>query len=167
VTGGAFSLDDPGRDDVRQLLSHHVSFARAQTPPEDAHALDPEDLLDPSVMFFSFRQGGELLAVGALKEIDASHAEVKSMHTIHSARRRGIGRAMLEHLLGAARERGYRRVSLETGSMDAFLPARSLYAAAGFTPCEPFGEYRRSPNSTYMTLTFAAAEHVDTRATLE
>jgi putative acetyltransferase len=152
VIDGEFGFDDPQSEDVRQLLSRHLAFARAQTPPEDAHALGPDGLLDPSVSFFSFRRAGELLAIGALKEIDPSHAEVKSMHTTEGARRQGVGRAMLEHLLGVARERGYRRVSLETGSMEAFVPARSLYSAAGFTPCEPFGDYRPSRNSAYMTL---------------
>jgi putative acetyltransferase len=152
MTDGQFSVDDPRSDDVRQLLARHLAFARAQTPREDDHALDPDGLLDPSVTFFSFRRAGELLAVGALKELDPLHVEVKSMHTVQRARRQGIGRAMLEHLLSVARERGYRRVSLETGSMEAFVPARSLYTAAGFVPCEPFGNYRPSPNSTYMTL---------------
>jgi putative acetyltransferase len=74
------------------------------------------------------------------------------MHTAAAARRRGPGRSMLDHLLRVARDRGFRRVSIETGSVDAFAPARSLYAAAGFTLCDPFGDYRLSPNSTYMTL---------------
>ncbi len=145
-------MDDPRADDVRGLLARHLSFARSQTPPEDAHALGLDGLLDPSVTLFSFRVDGELLAVGALKQLDAHHGEVKSMHTAEIARRRGIGRALLQHLLRVARERGYRRASLETGSMAAFIPPRSLYAAAGFELCEPFGEYRPSPNSTYMTL---------------
>ena len=101
--------------------------------------------------FFSYRRGGELLAVGALKELDASHAEVKSMHTVEAARGRGIGRAMVDHLVGVARERGFRRVSLETGSMAAFTPARSLYASAGFRACEAFGDYSPSRNSIFMT----------------
>ena len=114
--------------------------------------MDVDELLDASVTFFSLREDGALLAVGALKRLDAEHAEVKSMHTVPGARRRGIGRRMLDHLITVAREAGYRRLSLETGSMAAFAPARSLYARAGFAPCEPFGEYRASPNSTYMTL---------------
>lgn len=147
------SIDDPRAPDVRRLLTVHLAFARGQTPPEDAHALDVEDLADPSVMFFSLRRGGALLSVGALKRLDAEHAEVKSMHTVDAARGQGIGRRMLAHLIAVARAEGYRRLSLETGSMDAFAPARALYADAGFTLCEPFGEYRLSPNSTYMTLT--------------
>ena len=96
--------------------------------------------------------GGDLLAVGALKQLDAEHGELKSMHTAAAARGRGIGAAMVEHLLDVARGRGLRRVSLETGSMDAFVPARTLYARYGFAECGPFGDYSPSPNSTFMTL---------------
>jgi putative acetyltransferase len=152
MTDGVISVDDPRAPDVRRLLALHLAFARGQTPPEDAHALDVEDLADPTVTFFSFRRKGALLAFGALKHLDDEHAEVKSMHTVQDARGQGIGRRMVEHLIAVARERGYRRLSLETGSMAAFEPARVLYASAGFVPCEPFGSYRVSPNSTYMTL---------------
>ena len=149
---GQIALDDPRAPDVRRLLKAHLAFARGQTPPEDAYAMDVDELLDGSVTFFSLREDGVLLAVGALKRLDAEHAEVKSMHTLPAARGRGIGRRMLEHLISVARDAGYRRLSLETGSMAAFAPARALYERAGFAPCEPFGEYRLSPNSTYMTL---------------
>lgn len=149
---GEITPDDPRADDVRELLERHLAFAHANTPPEDVHALDVDGLLDPAVTFFSFRRAGELLGVGALKQLDRHHAELKSMHTAQVARGRGVGRAMLGHLIGVARERGCRRVSLETGSMDAFAPARSLYASAGFTPCGPFGEYSPSRSSTFMTL---------------
>jgi len=114
--------------------------------------MDVDGLLDPAVTFFSFRAGGTLLAVGALKQLDPQHAEIKSMHTAQDARGRGVGRQMLEHLIAVARERGYRRLSLETGSMASFAPARALYARAGFNVCGPFADYRESPNSTYMTL---------------
>jgi putative acetyltransferase len=157
MTAGEISIDDPRADDVRTVLERHLAFARAQTPPDDAHALDVDALAGPDVTFFSFRAGGELLAVGALKELDGDHAEVKSMHTVEAARGRGIGRAMVEHIVGVARERGFRRVSLETGAMAAFAPARSLYANAGFEPCEPFGDYRPSRNSTYMTMRLGAS----------
>ena len=152
MTDGEISIDDPRAPDVSRLLEVHLAFARAPTPPEDAHALEVDELLDPSVKFFSLRRGGKLLAVGALKRLDREHAEVKSMHTAQDVRGQGIGRRMLEHLVDVARADGYRRVSLETGSMAEFAPARSLYASAGFEPCQPFGDYRLSPNSTYMTL---------------
>jgi putative acetyltransferase len=149
---GEISLDDPRAADVRRLLEAHLIFARGQTPPEDAHALDVDELTGPAVRFFSLRRDGALIAVGALKRLDAEHAEVKSMHTVVAERGRGAGRRMLEHLIAVARADGYRRLSLETGSMAAFAPARSLYAGAGFVECEPFADYRLSPNSTYMTL---------------
>ena len=146
------AIDDPAAPDVRSLLATHLTFARAPTPPEDAHTLDVDGLLDASVTFFSLRRDGVLLAVGALQRLDPGHAEVKSMHTVEAARGQGIGRAMIEHLIAVARGAGYRRLSLETGSMVEFAPARALYASAGFEPCEPFADYRASPNSTYMTV---------------
>ena len=149
---GAISVDDPRADDVRKLLATHLAFAHEHSPPEDVHALDVSGLLDPTVTFFSFRLNGQLLGVGALKRLDAHHAELKSMHTDAAARRRGIGRAMVDHLIGVASDRGFRRLSLETGTMAAFEPARSLYASMGFVPCEPFGAYVPSPNSICMTL---------------
>jgi putative acetyltransferase len=145
------AVDDPRRDDVRALLERHLSFAKAVTPPEDVHALEPDGLLDPSVTFFSLRADGRLLGVGAIKQLDADHVELKSMHTVEEARRRGVGRAIVDHLLAVAAERGASRVSLETGAMDAFAPARSLYASAGFVPCGPYGDYAASPNSAFMT----------------
>ena len=152
MPSGEISIDDPLAGDVRELLERHLAFAYATTAPEDVHALDVDELLDASVTFFSFRLDGELLGVAALKRLDGRHAEIKSMHTDRAVRGRGIGRALVEHLLRVARERGYRRVSLETGAGEAFAPARALYAAAGFAPCGPFAGYGPSPNSTYMTL---------------
>lgn len=146
------AIADPRIDDVRALVEHHLKFGRLHSPPQDAHALEVDELLDPAVILFGLRCRGELVAIGALKRLDDRHAELKTMHTVEHVRGLGIGRAMLDHLLTVARERGFERVSLETGSMEAFAPARSLYASAGFTTCEPFGDYRRSPNSTYMTL---------------
>lgn len=151
----AIAPDDPRADDVRALLHRHLSFAREVTPPEDVHALDLDGLLDPAISFFGYREDGRLLAIGALKRLDDEHAEIKSMHTAEAARGRGLGRAMLEHLLALALERGHRQVSLETGAMDAFAPARALYASAGFEVTGPFGEYPESPNSVYMTKTLA------------
>jgi putative acetyltransferase len=155
MADGVITADSPLAADVRGLLCRHLAFTTATSPPEDMHALDADRLLDPAVEFFSFRRDGVLLGVGALKRLDGEHAEVKSMHTAEAARGGGIGRSMLEHLLAVARERGCRRVSLETGSMAEFAPARALYASAGFAPCEPFADYRPSPNSTFMTLALA------------
>jgi len=149
----AIDVDDPRAADVDALLQRHLDFCRATSPPEDVHALDLDGLLDPAVTFYSVRRDGELLAIGALKQLDARHGELKSMHTAAVARGQGAARALVDHVLGVARARGYERVSLETGSMDAFVPARTLYETAGFAPCDPFGSYSPSPNSTFMTLT--------------
>jgi putative acetyltransferase len=148
----AAAPDDPAARDVHALLERHLAFAHEHSPPEDVHALDGAGLGAENIAFFSIRDGGELLGIGALKEIDTTHAEIKSMHTAAVARGRGVARAMLDHLLATARERGYQRVSLETGSMDAFAPARALYASAGFVVCPPFGDYWDSPYSVCMTL---------------
>jgi putative acetyltransferase len=146
------AIADPRIDDVRRLVEHHLKFGRLHSPPQDAHALAVDGLLDPAVTLFSIRRREELVAMGALKRLDDQHAELKTMHTAEHVRGLGIGRAMLDHLLAVARERGFERVSLETGVQQAFAPARSLYVSAGFTPCEPFGDYRRSPNTSYMTM---------------
>jgi putative acetyltransferase len=156
VRNAVIAIDDPHAADVRVLLQRHLEFARACTPPEGVHALGADDLVEPAVTFFSFRVDGELLAVGALKQLDGEHGELKSMHTAAPARGRGIGRAMVDHLVGVARDRGLTRVSLETGVMAEFAPARALYASAGFTPCGPFGDYTLSSTSTFMTLELTA-----------
>ena len=152
MSPSVFATDDPRAGDVRQLLQRHLEYAHANTTPEDVHALDLDALLDPSVTFFSLRVDGELLAIGALKHLDHEHAEIKSMHTAEAARGRGIGRAMVDHLIGVARDSGYRRVSIETGAGPPFAPARRLYASASFLPCAPFAGYAPNPNAAYMTL---------------
>ncbi len=108
--------------------------------------------MDPAVTFFSARRGGVLLGVGALKRLDAAHVEVKSMHVATAARGQGVGRAIVEHLLSVAADQGYEKVSLETGTMDAFAPARALYRTVGFRPCPPFAGYTSNPYSTCMTI---------------
>lgn len=143
--------DDPRDPEIQALLSTHLAFARRVTPPCDVHALDAEGLLDPAVTLFSARRGGEVLGIGALRELDPSHGEIKSMHTAEAARGQGVGRAIVEHLVAVATERAYHRVSLETGATPEFAPARALYASAGFENCEPFGDYPDNPTSTCMT----------------
>ena len=157
VSEAVIDVDDPQVADVRELLRRHLEFARATTPPEGVFALEADELADPAVTFFSYRVDGELLAVGALKQLNGAHAELKSMHTARAARGRGIGRAMVEHLLAVAREREMRQVSLETGNMAEFAPARSLYAKAGFVPCGPFGDYEANETSAFMTLDLTAS----------
>ena len=146
------TVSDPGAPDVVALLEGHLTFAAEHSPPEDVHALDLNGLRHPGITFLAARRDGVLLGVGALKTLDADHGELKSMHTRAAARGSGVGAAVLGRLLDEARARGLRRVSLETGSMAAFAPARRMYARAGFVPCEPFGDYRPSRNSTFMTV---------------
>lgn len=145
-------VDDPRASDVRDLLERHLEFSHAQSPREHSHALDVSGLLAPEVTFYSARRDGVLVGVGALRRIDGSHAEIKSMHTAEKERGQGVGQAMVEHLLRVASASGYRRVSLETGSNQAFAPARLLYQKIGFRPCEPFGQYTVNPYSVCMTL---------------
>jgi len=145
-------LDDPRRADIVALLERHLDFARSVTPSEDVHALDLDGLLGNNVAFYSLREAGRLLGIGAIKTLDGSHMELKSIHTAQEARGRGVGRAIVDHLLGVAKERGASKVSLETGSMEAFAPSRALYARVGFVECEPFGDYSLSRASTFMTL---------------
>jgi putative acetyltransferase len=152
MPAGVIAPDDPGADDVRALLAVHLAWSHTTTPPEDVHALDVDGLLDPAVAFFSYRVDGALLGIGALKRLDERHAEVKSMHTVAAARGQGIGRAMVEHLLATARALGCARVSLETGSMAAFAPARALYESVGFRPCARYGDYPDSPSSAFFTI---------------
>ena len=145
------AIDDPLAADVRELVARHLHFARSQSPPENVFALDADGLLDPAVTFYSCRRSGELLAIGALKHLGDHQGELKSMHTATAARRLGLGRAMLGHLIGVARDRGYQLLSLETGSMDGFAPARALYASAGFSECAAFASYQPSPHRTFMS----------------
>jgi putative acetyltransferase len=145
-------VDDPSRPDVMALLQEHLDDMYALSPPESVHALDVSGLQRPEITFWSVRDGPTLLGCGALKELDPRHGEVKSMRTPRALRRRGAGRAVLAHLIAEARRRGYARLSLETGSMEAFRPSWQLYESAGFTRCGPFAHYRPDPNSLFMTL---------------
>ena len=122
------------------------------SPPESVHALDVSKLKVPEITFWTVREASMLLGCGALKELDSEHGEIKSMRTAVAFRGRGAGRAVLAHMITEARKRGYRRLSLETGSQEAFIPARRLYESFGFSYCEAFEEYQADPNSVFMTL---------------
>lgn len=152
MTAFTIGVEDPGTPDLVALLERHVAFCRSITPPEHTFVLDLDALSDPSITVFALRRDGALLGVGALKELDRRHGEIKSMHTAAEARGLGVGRALVDHLVATAAERGYTRVSLETGTMDGFAAARALYANAGFVPCGPFGGYAASADNTFMTL---------------
>lgn len=121
------------------------------SPPESIHALDVDGLRAPNVTFWTIWDAADLVGCGALLELDRTHGEIKSMRTAQGHRRRGVAAQMLRHIVAEAERRAYRRLSLETGSMAAFAPARALYARFGFVPCEPFGSYVRDPNSVFMT----------------
>lgn len=150
-------VDDLRGPEIKALLEAHLDLMRAITPPESVHALDLDGLRKPEVTFWTMWVDGELLCCGALKEIDPTHGEIKSMHTAARARGRGLARKMVEHILKEAQSRRYKRLSLETGSFDAFIPARALYAEFGFQMTEPFGDYELDPNSAYMTLELASS----------
>ncbi len=137
---------------VHALLREHLAGVALHSPPESIHALDLDGLRTPDMSFWTVWDGEDLLACGALKELDAAHGEVKSMRTAAAHLRRGAARAMLEHVVAEARRRGYRRLSLETGTAAAFEPAHRLYAAAGFVACGPFNGYVEDPYSCFMTL---------------
>jgi len=144
--------DDLTGPEIRELLEEHLRSMRSISPPESVHALDLDGLRRPEVTFWTAWSGDELLGCGALKELDARHGEVKSMRTALRARRSGVARALLEHIIAMARSRGYDRLSLETGSQDAFEPARRLYEGFGFRHCPPFEGYVEDPHSVFMTL---------------
>jgi putative acetyltransferase len=156
IADGHIGTDDPRRPDVRALLARHLKFAHEQTPREHSFALDADGLLDPAITLFSFRADGSLLGIGAIKQLSPHDAEIKSMHTAAAARGRGVGRAMLMHLIDAARAQGMRRVNLETGTTQAYAAARALYESAGFMPSGPFGSYQPSSHNTFMALDLAA-----------
>jgi len=144
-------LDDLSRPQIHALLNEHLRNMYELSAPESVHALDLDKLRRPDITFWSAWEGDVLLGCGALKELDPKHGEVKSMRTPSALRRRGAGRAILTHIIEVARSRAYERLSLETGSMEAFKPAQSLYASFGFERCGPFGDYRDDPNSVFMT----------------
>jgi putative acetyltransferase len=142
VSDLVIAVDDPRADDVQALLERHLAFARSHTPPQDVHALDVVGLMSPAITLFSARRARQLLGVGALRHIDATHGEVKSMHTRDVARGQGVARSLLERVIDVARRRGYQRVSLETGAGDAgtvALRTRRLH------PMRPVRHLRAQP----------------------
>ena len=145
-------LDDVSRPEVVALVEYHLRSMHEISPPDCVFALDLSGLKHPSVTFWTVWDGTDLLGMGGLKQLDTEHGEIKSMRTAPTALRRGVARAMLDHILREARARGYRRLSLETGSNAPFAPAWALYERAGFVPCGPFGGYSDTSFSRYFTL---------------
>jgi len=148
--------DDLTRPQVHALLEEHLANMYELSPPEQVFALDLQKLRAPGITFWTVWEGGVLLGCGALKELSATHGEIKSMRTPKALRRRGAGRAVLAHIVAVARQRGYETLSLETGSHPDFGPAQVLYRAFGFACCGPFGSYRENSNSVFMSLRLAA-----------
>ena len=144
-------IDDLSGREIKELLEEHLREMALHSPPESVHALDLDGLRSPGITFWSVWHGEELVGCGALKELNGFHAEIKSMRTTSAHRGKGIGDRMLRHILDEARRRLYKRLSLETGSMAAFEPARRLYARYGFEFCGPFADYRPDPFSVFMT----------------
>ena len=143
--------DDLTSPDVIDLLQDHLDGMFEITPPESVHALGLEELKAPSVTVWSAWDGEQLAGIGALKELDGTHAEIKSMRTASDYLRKGIGRSLLQFMIDEANRRGYKRLSLETGSQVEFQPARDLFHAVGFEICDPFADYILDPNSVFMT----------------
>jgi len=153
-------LQGPVPEDVLELARTHRAWTERESPPEDVHSVRAEELLDPLLTLVTARDdGGRLLGIGALRVLDGVHAEVKAMHVRAAAPGQGVGRALVLALVDLARQRQYRRLSLETGTQQAFASACALYAGAGFTVCPPFGQYVSSPNSVFMTLALVEQEH--------
>lgn len=144
-------VDDLSGVQVKALIAEHLQGMAADSPPESIHALNLDGLKEPEITFWCAWEGDDLLGCGAIKELDPEHAELKSMRTASAHLRKGVARKILAHIMEVATDRGYKRISLETGSMDSFIPARKLYEDFGFEYCEPFADYVLDPNSTFMT----------------
>lgn len=147
------AVDDLSGTEVAGFITDHLADMRAQSPPESTHALDLGGLRRPGVTVWTVRDdAGTLLGCGALAALEGRSGELKSMRTAPEARGRGVAAALLAHLVGVARDRGYATLYLETGSAEHFAPARRLYDRHGFVPCPPFGDYTHDPNSVYRRL---------------
>lgn len=147
-------VDNLEGQEIIAFLQEHLAEMRSASPPESVHALDLSGLRKPDITFWTLWLDSELVGCGALKELSRDHGEIKSMRTAHRHKRKGIAASMLRHILEEATRRGYRRLSLETGSQPHFGPARALYASFGFQRCGPFGDYVDDPNSVFMTRVF-------------
>lgn len=149
------ALESPLGPDLALLMQRHTADMHADTPPESIHMMDAGQLATPGIWFFVMRDDGVPVAMGAFKRLNATHAEIKSMHVLAEARGKGLSRRMLDHLVAEAQAKGFTRLSLETGVQPTFVAARALYRKAGFTDCPPFEGYAPDPNSVFMTRTLA------------
>jgi putative acetyltransferase len=146
-------LDPLTGPEIAGLLQEHLDDMARHSPPGSVHALDLDKLRRPDIRFWSAWRDGVLVGCAALRELGPDHGEIKSMRTAAAHVRTGVAAALLTHLVEEARRRGYRRLSLETGTPAAFAPARAMYARFGFEPCAPFGDYAEDPYSVFMTRT--------------
>jgi putative acetyltransferase len=144
-------VDDLSGPQIAAFLAEHVAQMRAITPVESKYALDVDGLRQPGITFWTVLDGDTVVGCGALKRLDDGHGELKSMRTAPARQRTGIASQLLEHIIAEARRVGLTRLSLETGTVDFFTPARRLYEKFGFTPCPPFGDYRPGPHNTFLT----------------
>ncbi|HSP64333.1 MAG TPA: GNAT family N-acetyltransferase [Pyrinomonadaceae bacterium] len=144
-------IDDLSGPEIAEFLEEHIRDMKSVSPPESKHALDLDGLRKPEITFWTVWDDGKLVGCGALNELDEQHGEIKSMRTSTSHKQRGIASLLLQHMIDVARQRSYRRLSLETGAMPFFEPARRLYAKFGFRPCPTFANYKEDPNSVFMT----------------
>lgn len=145
-------LDDLSGREIAELLQEHLDDMHVHSPPESVHALDLDALKKPEITFWTVWLDDRLVGCGALKELDKAHGEIKSMRTPNDFRGKGVGKLILRYIIDEAKRRRYKRLSLETGSMAAFEPARRLYESHGFSVCGPFADYILDPNSLFMTM---------------
>ncbi|GAB5381814.1 MAG: GNAT family N-acetyltransferase [Aliiglaciecola sp.] len=144
-------LEQPVSQAVKEILQAHHQEMFKHSPPESVHALDQSQFHAENIRFYSAWQGARLAGCGALKSLDTSHVEIKSMRTAPAFLRQGVAAKILSHLLEQAKKEGYSQISLETGTMDFFKPARLLYKRFGFAECPPFADYFDDPHSVCMT----------------
>lgn len=142
------NLDTP---EFAALVETHAELMLSLSPPGSCHFLPMDGLKRPDITVWEMRDGNSLVGCGALQHLSETHGEVKSMHTLARHRGAGLGRKMLDHVIAVAQQRGYNRLSLETGSTDGFKPSRTLYRSFGFEVCPPFGDYVEDPHSVFMT----------------
>ncbi|WP_111638769.1 GNAT family N-acetyltransferase [Marinomonas shanghaiensis] len=143
-------IDDLSGPEVKQILTEHLADMFAASPPECVFALDLDGLKKPNITFWTVWENGQLLGCGALKILDKTQGEIKSMRTTSAARNKGVASTLLRHILDVAKQKGLNKINLETGSQDFFEPARKLYAKHGFTECGPFSDYKLDPHSVFM-----------------
>ncbi len=152
ITAMEIRVDDLNGAEIQALLAEHLKCMYEASPPECVHALNVDSLRNSEITFWSIWDGGALAGCGALKELTPVDGEIKSMRTSAGFLGRGVASALLRYIVDEARRRGYRSLSLETGSVAYFLPARNLYKKFGFQECGPFGNYLEDPYSIFMTL---------------